>query len=173
MIQTARLVIRAPIAADFETFWRMNNDPDVKRYTGGVTALSREAVLAQHEESCRSFDAADSSECIFSVEERSTGRCIGYCGFEYSKRLGAVELAYGLEKSAWGGAATPPKPQRRCCDTALTRDTLHLDVVTAAVNPENAASERILIKLGLRKTGQLPWPGQGLVDLYEIRRSRP
>ena len=90
MIQTARLVIRAPIAADFETFWRMNNDPDVKRYTGGVTALSREAVLAQHEESCRSFDAADSSECIFSVEERSTGRCIGYCGFEYSERLGGI-----------------------------------------------------------------------------------
>lgn len=103
MIQTARLVIRAPIAADFETFWRMNNDPDVKRYTGGVTALSREAVLAQHEESCRSFDAADSSECIFSVEERSTGRCIG---FEYSKRLGAIELAYGLEKSAWGRGNT-------------------------------------------------------------------
>lgn len=130
MIQTARLVIRAPIAADFETFWRMNNDPDVKRYTGGVTALSREAVLAQHEESCRSFDAADSSECIFSVEERSTGRCIGF-------------------------------------------DTLCLDVVTAAVNPENAASERILIKLGMSKTGQLPWPGQGLVDRYEIRRSSP
>lgn len=85
---------------------------------------------ARHEESCRSFDAADSSECIFSVEERSTGRCIGF-------------------------------------------DTLRLDVVTAAVNPENAASERILIKLGMSKTGQLPWPGQGLVDRYEIRRSRP
>ena len=85
---------------------------------------------ARHEEICRSFDAADSSECIFSVEERSTGRCIGF-------------------------------------------DTLRLGVVTAAVNPENAASERILIKLGMSNTGQLPWPGQGLVDRYEIRRSRP
>ena len=167
MIQTARLVIRAPIAADFETFWCMNNDPDVKRYTGGVTALSREAVLAQHEESCRSFDAADSSECIFSVEERSTGRCIG---FEYSKRLGAIELAYGLEKSAWGRGYASEAAE------AVLRygfDTLRLDVVTAAVNPENAASERVLIKLGMSKTGQLPWPGQGLVDRYDIRRSRP
>ena len=170
MIQTARLVIRAPIAGDFETFWRMNNDPDVKRYTGGVTALSRETVLAQHEESCRSFDAADSSECIFSVEERSTGRCIGYCGFEYSERLGAVELVYGLEKSAWGQGYASEAAE------AVLRygfDTLRLDVVTAAVNPENAASERILIKLGMSKTWQLPWPGQGLVDRYEIRRSRP
>lgn len=114
---------------------------------------------AQHEESCRSFDAADSSECIFSVEERSTGRCIG-----------AVELAYGLEKSAWGRGYASEAAE------AVLRygfDTLRLDVVTAAVNPENAASERILIKLGMSKTGQLPWPGQGLVDRYEIRRSRP
>lgn len=170
MIQTARLVIRAPIAADFETFWRMNNDPEVKRYTGGVTALSREAALAQHEESCRTFDGLNPAECIFSVEERSAGRCIGCCGFEYSKRLGAVELAYGLEKSAWGQGYASEAAE------AVLRygfDTLRLDVVTAAVNPENAASERILIKLGMSKTWQLPWPGQGLVDRYEIRRSRP
>lgn len=170
MIQTARLVIRAPIAADFETFWRMNNDPEVKRYTGGATALSREAALAQHEESCRTFDGLNPAECIFSVEERSTGRCIGYCGFEYSERLGAVELAYGLEKSAWGQGYASEAAE------AVLRygfDTLCLDVVTAAVNPENAASERILIKLGMSKTGQLPWPGQGLVDRYEIRRSSP
>ena len=170
MIQTARLVIRAPMAGDFETFWRMNNDPDVKRYTVGVTALSRETVLAQHEESCRSFDTADAVDCIFSVEERSTGRCIGYCGFEYSERLGAVELVYGLEKSAWGRGYASEAAE------AVLRygfDTLRLDVVTAAVNPENAASERVLIKLGMSKTGQLPWPGQGLVDRYEIRRSRP
>ena len=44
------------------------------------------------------------------------------------------------------------------------------DVVIAAVNPENVASERILIKIGMRKTGQIPWPGQGLVSRYEIRR---
>ena len=80
MIQTARLGIRAPMAGDFETFWRMNNDPEVKRYTGGVTALSREAALAQHEESCRTFDGLNPAECIFSVEERSAGRCIGCCG---------------------------------------------------------------------------------------------
>ena len=170
MIQTARLVIRAPMAGDFETFWRMNNDPEVKRYTGGVTALSREAALAQHEESCRTFDGLNPAECIFSVEERSAGRCIGCCGFEYSKRLGAVELVYGLEKSAWGRGYASEAAE------AVLRygfDTLRLDVVTAAVNPENAASERILIKLGMSKTGQLPWPGQGLVDRYEIRRSSP
>lgn len=124
----------------------------------------------RHDESCRSFDAADSSECIFSVEERSTGRCIGYCGFEYSERLGAVELAYGLEKSAWGRGFASEAAE------AVLRygfETLRLDVIAAAVNPENAASERILMKLGLHKTGQLPWPGQGLVNRYEIRRSSP
>lgn len=169
-IRTERLVVRPPAIVDFETFWRMNNDPEVKRYTGGVTTLSREAALAQHEESCRTFDGLNPAECIFSVEERSTGRCIGYYGFEYSKRLGAVELAYGLEKSAWGQGYASEAAE------AVLRygfDTLRLDVVTAAVNPENAASERILIKLGMSKTGQLPWPCQGLVDRYEIRRSRP
>ena len=170
MIQAARLVIRAPMAGDFETFWRMNNDPEVKRYTGGVTALSREAALAQHEESCRTFDGLNPAECIFSVEERSAGRCIGWCGFEYSKRLGAVELVYGLEKNAWGRGFASGAAE------AVLRygfETLRLDVIAAAVNPENAASERILMKLGLHRTGQIPWPGQGLVDRYEIRRSSP
>ena len=118
MIQTARLVIRAPIAADFETFWRMNNDPEVKRYTGGVTALSREAALAQHEESCRTFDGLNPAECIFSVEERSAGRCIGCCGFEYSKRLGAVELAYGLREPGERRVRARPNKARTAQDRA-------------------------------------------------------
>ena len=169
-IRTERLVVRPPAIADFETFWRMNNDPEVKRYTGGVTALSREAALAQHEESCRTFDGLNPAECIFSVEERSTGRCIVYCGFEYSERLGGIELAYGLEKGAWGRGFASEAAE------AVLRygfETLRLDVIAAAVNPENAASERILMKLGLHRTGQIPWPGQGLVNRYEIRRSRP
>lgn len=166
MIETSRLIIRPPVSEDFETFWAMSNDPDVKRYTGGVTALSREAALAGHEQSCREFDASDSAGCVFSVEEKSSGRCIGYCGLKRSVRLGGTELLYGFEKSAWGrGCAS------EAADAVLRYgfEALRLDVIYAAVNPENAASERIVQKLGMRQTGQLPWPGQGLVNRYEIR----
>lgn len=166
-IRTRRLIIRPPVSADFETFWRMNNDPEVKRYTGGVTDLSRAAALAQHEDGCRAFDASDAGNCVFSVEEARSGRCIGYCGFEYSARLGGVELLYGFEQSAWGRGIASEAAK---AVLQYGFDTLALDTVMAAVNPENTASERILIKLGLIKAGQIPWPGQGLVNRYEISR---
>ena len=166
-IQTGRLIIRPPVSSDFETFWSMSNDAEAKRFTGGVTPLSREEYQAQHEQGCRTFDASDAGNCVFSVEEKRAGRCIGYCGFEYSARLGGIELAYGFEKSAWGqGFAS------EAAEAVLLYgfEALRLDAVIAAVNPENVASERILIKIGMRKTGQIPWPGQGLVSRYEIRR---
>ena len=39
-IETARLIIRPPSIEDFDEYWEMNNNPEAKKYTGGVITLS-------------------------------------------------------------------------------------------------------------------------------------
>ena len=49
-------------------------------------------------------------------------------------------------------------------------DDLGLNEVVAAVNPQNAASARVVRQLGFSVLEQIEWPKQGPVDLYALDR---
>lgn len=86
----------------------------------------------------------------YAVVERASGAVIGYCGLFAFPDLGGrpeVEVGYRLARPAWGrGYATEAALAVR--DHAF--QTLGLRRLVALIDPGNAASIRVALKLGMR-----------------------
>jgi RimJ/RimL family protein N-acetyltransferase len=69
-----------------------------------------------------------------------------------SRQGDGIELLYALDRPAWGrGYAT----EAARAVLAYASETLRLPRVVAAVNPANAASQRVLDRLGMHRTGAI------------------
>jgi RimJ/RimL family protein N-acetyltransferase len=123
-------------------------DPAVMRFSPGgarspVGTRERVRGLIEHQEG-HGFSK-------WGVWERASGTLIGDCGIQLLEGGPDVELGFHLRRSAWGrGYAT--EAARACLDAAFTG--LGLNEVVAIVAPGNAASARVLEKIGMRPAGE-------------------
>lgn len=115
VLQTSRLVLRAPTLDDFEASSRLWADPDVARFTGGKPRTPTDTWD-------RLFKKAGQWPLLgygnFMVEDRDTGLVIGEAGFALNLRVfdpapepdrfkGAPEIGWAFLPSAQGrGLAT-------------------------------------------------------------------
>ena len=85
------------------------------------------------------------------VKERASGVLVGDCGMQLLEGGPDVELGYHFRPSVWGrGYAT--EAAGACLAEAFTK--LGIDRVIAIVEPGNAASVRVLEKIGMRPAGE-------------------
>jgi RimJ/RimL family protein N-acetyltransferase len=135
------------------------------RFSGGgarTPAGTRERVrgLIEHQSS-HGFSK-------WGVEERANGALIGDCGIQLLEGGPDVELGFHLRRSAWGrGYAT--EAAGACLEAAFTG--AGLDQVIAIVAPGNAASVRVLLKIGMRPAGEREALGRTW-DLFTAVRYR-
>jgi ribosomal-protein-alanine N-acetyltransferase len=145
MIETQRLLLRPFSAEDIDAFASLNADADVMRYIGDGKPMTKEqteirlkAVLdhwAQH-----GFG-------LFTAIEKTGGDFVGFCGLKYLDTSSEIEVGYRLAKRFWGlGLAT----EAARASLHYGFETLGLDRIVAVVQPENAASCRVIEKIGLR-----------------------
>lgn len=79
------------------------------------------------------------------VVEKATGAFLGHGGLEPLDETGEVQLSYYLGRPAWGqGYAT--ELSRAALDFGF--QSLNIERIVAIVRPPNAASRRVLLKLG-------------------------
>lgn len=119
------------------------------RYIGDGSVRTREEVLATLARApgyYRNYPGLG----VWASEERKGGRFIGWFCLKYMPDAGDVEVGYRLLPGAWGkGYATEGA-------SALVRygfETLGLYRIVGVTHPENAASQRVLCKAGLRDSG--------------------
>jgi [ribosomal protein S5]-alanine N-acetyltransferase len=123
-------------------------DPEVMRFSDGGArtpegTLERVRGLVEHQER-HGFSK-------WGVCERASGALIGDCGMQLLEGGPDVELGFHLRPSSWGrGYAT--EAARACLDAAFT--AIGLAEVIAIVAPGNAASVRVLEKIGMRPAGE-------------------
>lgn len=87
---------------------------------------------------------------MMAVEDRTSGEVLGYAGLQHLEDGPDVEVGYYLGRSAWGrGLAT--EIARRLVEHGF--EDLGLERIVAVVRPDNAASQNVLAKAGLRKVG--------------------
>jgi [ribosomal protein S5]-alanine N-acetyltransferase len=85
----------------------------------------------------------------FLIVQDSTGKIVGSCGFKNEPRDGRVEIGYGVSANSRGqGAATTAVKQ--LLELAIIGGARE---VLAEVVPENAASTRVVQKLGFVNRG--------------------
>jgi RimJ/RimL family protein N-acetyltransferase len=175
-IITDRLVLRPPLAEDFEPWARFSSDPDVMRFIGGVQprAIAWRGFLTMVGAwQIQGF-------AMFSVIERNSGQWIGRIGPWMPEGWPGPEVGWGLSAEHQGkGYAL--EAATASIDWAF--DHLGWTEVIHSIDPANAPSQALAIRLGStnRGPGTLPPPfdaarieiwGQTRGE-WRARRARP
>ncbi len=165
-LETKRLILKFPDASDLDNLIALRSDPEVMKYIGDGTAHMVEQVkrflnivIPYQEKYGIGF---------FSVFEKESGNFIGQAGLFHKgfyDQQPDIEIAYRLHKKFWGkGYATE-------LTKALIRwgfQHLTVDKFVSASEPENIASQKVLIKSGFDFRGKIKWWDGRELFYYEI-----
>lgn len=148
---------------DAEVFHALNSNPDVMRYTGEPPMRSIEQA-AEAIENYPDFETVGYGRWASVL--RTTGEVIGFCGLKYLDDLEEVDVGFRYFPEHWGqGYAT----EAGAASIAFGFDVLGLERIIALVLPENAASIRVIEKIGLRADGAIQYDGFNALK-YTIHR---
>lgn len=140
VLETARLRLLPATEADVDPLHDIWVDPDVRRYLWDDIVIDRDIAAAVLAHSAR--DWRDRGYGIWLVTERDTNAVAGFTGFRSPEDRPEPELVFGLLPAFWGrGYAT------EAARAAL--DHLGPRAIWAATDPDNAASMRVLERLGM------------------------
>jgi RimJ/RimL family protein N-acetyltransferase len=160
LLETPRLLLRPLGEDDREHVMALNTDPKVVRYISPGEVPTREKASAWFDKVAREtgqpIPGRSDGEGLpgwMVMETKSVGDWVGLAALRvlspnHLAALGIgpqVEVGYRLNRAYWGnGYATDAA--RLLVDHGF--NTLHLPLITAIVNIENAPSNRVIQKLG-------------------------
>lgn len=173
VIETERLLLEPLAASRLDEFVALTADPETMRYWTPEGAFAREVAERNFEVSLERLRQHGFGRRWIVAKENRAG-----LGFTDTKRFGEscddvspdeVELGWMLVRSAWGrGYGT--EAARAIRDETFER--LGLQSVVAVHHPENAASARVVEKLGMEFERDIVsangWPSR----LYRLTRER-
>jgi len=140
--QSDRIIFREWRDEDLKSFHDINSDPQVMRYVahGQVWPITRtqQFIEAANEMLQRS------GFCQWALIHKTSGCLIGFCGLVDTGQV--PEIGWRLARDCWGqGLAT----EAATAVLGHAKDTLGISRVMATVQTENAASVRVIEKLGM------------------------
>ncbi len=150
--ETARLVVRTLIEADFPHIFRLQSDPASMRYIR--TPVRDEAVVRERMVLWEDYRRRVPGLGVFAVEDKADGSFAGYVTarhVDFNPDTGEFEVGYVIVPERWGqglaGELVPP----------LCRYLFGLSgapYIVAFTDPDNLASQRVLLKSGFREVGR-------------------
>jgi RimJ/RimL family protein N-acetyltransferase len=151
ILETDRLILRAPSAEDLEPWVAFASDAETMRHLGGVQARSvawRGLCSVVGAWSVRGFS-------MFSVVEKSSGRWVGRLGPWQPDGWPGTEVGWGLMRETWGkGYAT--EGAAACMDYVF--DVLGWREAIHTIEPDNLASQAVAKRLGSTLWGPVAMP---------------
>ena len=149
-IETGRLVLWPLSADDADALHRISNEPDVRRYLWDDEPVGQATIRDLIAQSVRMF--SEEGIGLFGVRRRGSDDLLGFCGFFRLDGMAEPELGYELTRKAWGkGLAT--EASRGCLRHAF--ESTGMERVIAGVDAPNAASLRVIEKLGMEFVGNI------------------
>ncbi len=150
-LQTARLRLRPFTDDDADALFALHSNAYVLRYWDGPPWSDR-ARADQFIKACRLL-ADEGTGARLAVDQLSDGAFVGWCGLtRWNSVYRSASLGYCTEEAAWGkGFAT--EAASGLLEWAF--DFLPLNRVQAETDTRNAASARVLEKLGFVREGTL------------------
>ena len=144
--ETPRLSLRPLGAADRDDLRRITDHPEV---TGAISFLptpfteaDAAALIAQND---------TPSERFLGVRRRTDGALVGVVG-AHLQTGGQIEIGYWLARDCWGRGYAA---EAAGALVAALRAAFERPRIIAECRPDNAASWRVLEKLGFRPTGEV------------------
>jgi ribosomal-protein-alanine N-acetyltransferase len=166
-VETARLHLRLLEPADLDAYYeRIFADPDVMRWLPTGQPIPRERF--DDRIASLMFDHwAEHGFGPWIAVHRADGRVIGHCGLKHWPESTEVEVFYAFAKSYWGqGLAT----EGARASLRYGFEDLGLDRISAAAKLDNAASRRVLEKIGMTHEKDFEFMGSPVAG-YAVRRA--
>jgi ribosomal-protein-alanine N-acetyltransferase len=165
-IETDRLILRGWRESDRAPFAALNADPEVVRYLS--RALSREESDAMIDRVVARW--AERGYGLWAVERRDDDAFLGFTGLSWqdfpAPFTPAIEIGWRLARSAWGhGYAT--EAARTTLRWAF--ETLGLEEVLSFTTVANAASRRIMERIGMARDLAGDFDYTGVPEGHPIR----
>jgi ribosomal-protein-alanine N-acetyltransferase len=168
LLTTSRLIIKEPSLNDFDNLYHLQSNPKVMKFIGKgirdkieVMEGLKKAIdhYNKHNFSLGSVYLKDSHEFI--------GRA-GLIYFNYNDKQPDLEVAYALLPEYWGKGYA----------TELTKaliiwafQNFSINKLIAVVDPENIASQKVLIKSGMSSKGTIKYWNKEVMN-FEIMKSQ-
>ena len=155
-IETERLIIRDNTPGDLNGLYELTTDEHSMRFMKSTRITTRKEAKKNLKDSIRESKKKDRIKYFFAITDKVTKEYIGAIGYVVETNGDSagkvVELGYFIKEKHWNRGYVTEAGQ------AVIRFAFESDNVQkieASCLEENRASERIMIKLGLKKEGLL------------------
>ncbi|WP_027419609.1 GNAT family N-acetyltransferase [Crocinitomix catalasitica] len=143
LIESERLILRELSIEDAVDFFRLNEDPEVLKYTGDLPfeSVSEAKIFLENynEYALNGFGR-------WAVIDKETHQFLGWCGLKLNEE-GLVDLGFRFYQNQWGkGYAT--EAAQASINYGLKQLGLNEIIARAAI--ENVASIKVLEKLNMK-----------------------
>lgn len=143
---SARLRCRHWVPADRAILLEVYGDAEAMRFVGDGTPLTEEEADLWFEVTFGNY--ARRGYGMFTLEDRASGQVVGFAGLVHPGDQPEAEVKYALARTWWGrGLATEAVTHL----LEVARSRYGLREVIATVAPEHAASQRVLLKVGMSR----------------------
>lgn len=143
ILETERLLLRELNVGDAESFYALNLNPNVIRYTGDSSFESVEEA-ARFLQNYKDYKTNGYGR--WAVIDQSSGAFLAWCGLKYSKDADETDIGFRFFEQHWNkGYAT--ESARACLNYGFEK--LGLKSIVGRAMADNIASIKVLEKLGL------------------------
>jgi RimJ/RimL family protein N-acetyltransferase len=149
-LETERLRLRRWRADDLDALTRWHNEPELMRHMGKLS-FTREEMAADIERYERHWEQHGFG--LWAAEDKETRTLVGRVGLAYHRMWPSDPEVGWLIDVPWQGKGLATEAGATCIDYAFGE--LGVDRVVSICTPENAASRRVMEKLGFRVWQQL------------------
>jgi [ribosomal protein S5]-alanine N-acetyltransferase len=151
VLETERLVLRRLSPDDLPAMHLIFNDPEVGRHLFDGELVPFKTTISILEASDRDF--SERSIGLFGVRLRGADYdLVGLCGLRWEEGIGEMEIMYCLLPQLWGQGLTTEAAR---ATLRFAFEEAELWCVMGGAEEPNAASLRVIEKLGMRFAGRI------------------
>ena len=146
--ETDRVVVRSLAPDDLDAFAAVTGDPELMRYVGDGTPLSRQQTAEWIDITAR--NQLRDGWTTWAVADRTTDELIGYAGLVHGDE-DSIEVTYVLGRDHWGSGIAGGIVAALVDHAFGVRG---LPELRATIDPRNAASRRVVERAGFRAAAE-------------------
>ena len=143
-LTTERMTLREFMIEDIDALFQIMNEPEVMRYFPRPGPPPRERVEGFVQRQITHWEEHHYGYCVVVV--KGGKEIIGWNGLSYLPETDEVELGYLLSKAYWGKGLATEAGQ---ASLRFGFDVLGQERIIAIIHPENLASQRVALRLGM------------------------
>lgn len=144
MLETSRTYLRKLTSDDAESFFKLNENPNVIKYTGDLpfANLKESRVFLENYDQHEKYNVGR-----YAVILKENNQFIGWCGLKYSPNLNEYDIGFRFFEEYWGKGLATETAQAVINDAFVNKN---IKSIIGRAEKENIASIKVLDKIGLR-----------------------